>query len=221
MKYKGLLLDFDDTMVESTESIHYPIYVDCLKKMKPHMTPVSIKEWFWLNHEPGISAFLRQIYNEEEMVEEYNFWKESVAKYPLPKLYPGILEFAKDFQSQGGKIAILSLGQKPQIEQTCAEHGLTVDYISGWTDDETKRKPNAYPALEAMREMGVQPEQCLLVDDLSPGLKMAQKVGVKACLATWINPVLLKEVEDDVTILRSVSDLRRVVFDDVEVLKNT
>jgi len=180
--------------------------------MKPGTTPMTLKEYFKINHNPGFLEYLFNTFGEKDCVEMGQFWEEEVRKYPSPQFQPGMVEFLKDFTSQGGKFSVISLGYEGMIKKALDEQGLKADYITGFTEDETKRKPAPYPAREALRLMKLKPEDCLLVDDMSPGLEMARTVGVKPCLATWINPVLLEEVEDDVIITPTVSALRQEVF---------
>jgi len=218
MKYKALLLDFDDTLVDSTKVIHYPIYVNCLKLMKPHLTPITYEEWMMITHEPGILPFLQSIYaTKEEMDQQYAYWCEHAAKAPALDFFPGVIDLLQDFINAGGKISIISLGQKPMIEKILAEKApnLKVYYINAFSKDETMRKPAPGPALEAMRIMEVKPEECLMVDDLSPGLEMAKAVGIKQALATWMNPALEKIMieKGDVIILRTVEEWRKHIFE--------
>ena len=43
----------------------------------------------------------------------------------------------------------------------------------GWERGEGKRKPSPWPALDAMKELDVMPEQTIMLDDLKPGVEMA------------------------------------------------
>jgi phosphoglycolate phosphatase len=45
--------------------------------------------------------------------------------------------------------------------------------VYGWELGEGKRKPSPWPAMEAMKELEVTPEQTVMLDDLKPGVEMA------------------------------------------------
>ena len=45
--------------------------------------------------------------------------------------------------------------------------------VYGWELGEGKRKPSPWPALQAMKELDVPPEETLMLDDLKPGVEMA------------------------------------------------
>ena len=58
LKYKCLILDHDDTSVESTAKIHYPAHVAGVKEiLGPDVEPISLQGWFRVNHEPGIAEY--------------------------------------------------------------------------------------------------------------------------------------------------------------------
>ena len=48
MKYKCLVLDHDDTIVNSTATIHYPAFIESLKILRPHLT-LTLEEYFYYN----------------------------------------------------------------------------------------------------------------------------------------------------------------------------
>ncbi|WP_270639437.1 hypothetical protein [Longibaculum muris] len=68
MKYKCLVLDHDDTIVNSTATIHYPAFIESLKILRPHLT-LTLEEYFYYNFEPGFSAFCHDVLHltQEEM----------------------------------------------------------------------------------------------------------------------------------------------------------
>lgn len=45
--------------------------------------------------------------------------------------------------------------------------------VYGWEFGAGKRKPSPWPALQAMHELQVSPEQTIMLDDLKPGVEMA------------------------------------------------
>ena len=46
LRYRLLLLDHDDTTVDSTASIHYPAHVESVRALRPDLEPCSLREWF-------------------------------------------------------------------------------------------------------------------------------------------------------------------------------
>ena len=46
LRYRLLLLDHDDTTVDSTASIHYPAHVESVRALRPDLEPCSLRRWF-------------------------------------------------------------------------------------------------------------------------------------------------------------------------------
>ena len=77
MKYKCLVLDHDDTVVASSEAIHYPSFIEYLKDFRPHLVNNYTFESFIIkNFDPGIVALLHDEVglSEEEMKHEEGYW---------------------------------------------------------------------------------------------------------------------------------------------------
>lgn len=60
MRYQCLVLDHDDTVVNSTATINYPAFVQTLQKLRPdvHMT---LDDFFSYSFEPGFGALCSDI----------------------------------------------------------------------------------------------------------------------------------------------------------------
>ena len=56
MNYKCLILDHDDTVVNSTATIHYPAFLEALKLLRPGMT-ISLDDYFRENFDPGFVPY--------------------------------------------------------------------------------------------------------------------------------------------------------------------
>ena len=108
IKYKCLVLDHDDTVVDSSASIHYPSFVEYLKVARPHLADkYTLEEYFEKNFEPGIlELFTEEVgLSEEELKEEELFWREYVKNH-IPNAYPGMREIIADFKALGGIVAV-------------------------------------------------------------------------------------------------------------------
>ena len=104
MKYKCLVLDHDDTVVDSSASIHYPSFVEYLKIARPHLADkYTVEEYFEKNFHPGIlELFTDEIgLSEAELAEEEQFWRDYVKNH-IPHAYPGMKEIIADFKAAGG-----------------------------------------------------------------------------------------------------------------------
>ena len=59
MKYKCLVLDHDDTVVNSSYTIHYPSFIEYLKDYRPHLVSnYTFESFLAKNFTPGILELL-------------------------------------------------------------------------------------------------------------------------------------------------------------------
>ena len=219
IKYKCLVLDHDDTVVDSSASIHYPSFVEYLKIARPHLADkYTVEEYFEKNFEPGIlELFTDEIgLSEKELAEEEAFWREYVKNH-IPNAYPGIGEIIADFKAEGGIVVVDSHSLTENIIRDYKANGLPdPDYIYGWDIPKGMRKPAPGTILDLMERFDLSREDILVVDDLKPGYDMAKAAGVDIAAAAWAHNV--KGIADFMSknceyFCRSVDELRRIIFD--------
>ena len=190
LKYPCLVLDHDDTTVNSTATLHYPAFVAFMKIHRPDLR-MSLEEYFRYNFDPGVVPFFRDIcgLTEPEMKEEEIFWKGFV-QHRVPEAYPGIREILEEHKSRGGKICVVSHSFADYIRRDYRENNLPEpDLIFGWERPPEQRKPSVYPLKEIMKTFCMKPEELLVVDDLKPGYDMAKAAGVPFAAAGWSNDI--------------------------------
>ena len=190
MRYKCLVLDHDDTVVNSTATIHYPSFLAYLRRVRPGLH-YTLEEYFYRNFDPGVLAFFggELGFSEQEMAEEFRFWQEYV-KTRVPEAYPGIREILEHHRAAGGLIAVISHSISDNIRRDYRENSLPEpDAIYGWELAEEQRKPHPWPMQNLMLRFGLRPEEILMVDDLKPGYDMCRACGVPFAAAGWANDV--------------------------------
>lgn len=190
MRYRCLVMDHDDTVVNSTATIHFPSFLAYLQKVRPGKT-YTLEDYFSKNFDPGIiSLFTDELgFSKREMDEEFAFWQEYV-KTRVPKAYPGIREILERHKAEGGLLAVISHSVRDTIVRDYRENGLPQpDVIFGWELPEHQRKPHPWPMEQLMQRYGLCPEEILTVDDLKPGYDMCRACGVPFAAAGWANDV--------------------------------
>lgn len=219
MKYKCLVLDHDDTVVNSTATIHYPCFIEFLGIYYPKLVNnYTLESYFVKNFHPGVSSlFLDEIgMTEEEFLAEQKYW-ENYVKGHVPSAYEGIGDIIREFRDTGGIIAVDSHSMTSYIERDFKLNSLPFpDVIYGWDIPKEKRKPAPDTLFELMERYSLSPCEVIVVDDLKPGYDMARAAGVDFAAAGWAYNV--KEIRDFMKkncdfYLESVSDLRALLFE--------
>lgn len=188
MKYKCLVLDHDDTAVNSTATIHFPCFVEYVKKFHPEVThEYTLEEYFRKNFHPGIVSLLCDEVglSQEELVFEEQYWHTYVKSH-IPSAYEKIGEIISEFRARGGIIAVSSHSFSEYIRRDYEHNNLPMpDYIWGWEIAKEKRKPSPATMIELMEKTGLSAGEILVVDDSKPGYDMARAAGCDFAAALW------------------------------------
>ena len=188
MKYPCLVTEHDDTVVNSTATIHYPCFVEYLKIYRPGMT-ISLEDYWLKNFSPGFVPMCREDFglDDRELELELEFWREYVRSH-IPAAYPGIREVLWNHVERGGTVCVVSHSLSEHIRRDWRENGLPEPtLVYGWDDPPEHRKPNPYPLTDIMARLGFRSDALLMVDDLKPGYDMARAAGVDFLAAGWSN----------------------------------
>ncbi len=223
LRYRCILIDHDDTAVDSTTAVHYPAHLEALRVLRPERTPPTVDQWLLRNFHPGIMEYLVEelAMTKAELAVEFEIWRSFTAGR-TPPFYPGFLELLADYRRAGGRVAVISYSERETIERhyrTAGDPPFLPDLIFGWDDDETRRKPNPWPVQEALRLLGCSPREALIVDDLKPGILLSRACGVEFAAAGWGHRVPQIETymrANSSVYCESVEDLRAVLFSPAE-----
>lgn len=190
MRYKCLVFDHDDTVVNSTATIHYPCFQAFLDIYMPGRT-CSLEEYFIKNFHPGFLPMCREEYgmSEELLAVEAAFWRDYVKDH-IPAAYPGTREIMERQKADGGLVCVVSHSFYDNILRDYAANSLPVpDAIYGWEQPPERRKPYSWPLEEIMRRFALSREDLLMIDDLKPGFDMASACGVEFAGVGWSSDI--------------------------------
>ena len=190
MRYKCLVFDHDDTVVNSTATIHHPCFEDFLALYRPGQS-CSLEKYFLLNFDPGFVPMCREIYglSEGELEEETRVWQDYV-RTRVPTAYPGIRRIMERQKAQGGLICVISHSFEQNIRRDYRANSLPEpDLVFGWEQPPERRKPEPWPLREILRRYALRPEDALVIDDLKPGYDMAAACGVDFAAVGWSNDI--------------------------------
>ncbi len=218
LKYPCLVLDHDDTVVQSEKTIGYPYFCYILDLFRPGET-ITLADYVRDCHDLGFAPMCRKRwqFTEQELKDEYIGWMDYVRTH-IPDPYPGIGDIIRRQKEEGGMICVVSHSSVENITRDYAVHfGIQPDAIYGWDYPEEQRKPNPFPLEDIMNRYGFTPDQVLVVDDMKLAWKMVQSVGVKIAFAAWGKgdfPELAAEMRDicDYS-FDTTRDLEKFLFD--------
>lgn len=220
MKYRCLIFDHDDTTVDSTPSIHYLAHLEQMKRIGRESESSTLEEWFKVNFDPGFSVYIDKVLKltgEEKRI-CYEIWREFTTVL-TPPFFKGILPLMRDFRDSGGIITVVSHSE-PDIIRSHYEKqreipGFLPDRIIGWTGEPEKQKPYTWPVDRIVEQYNLDRRKILVIDDLRPGITMANRAGVDSAGVGWSHnlKVIREGIEGECTyFFDTVEELRDLVF---------
>ena len=198
IKYPCIVLDHDDTVVQSETTINYPFFCYILEQFRPGET-ITLEEYTAGCFNPGFADMCRQRYQftEEELKEEYTRWMEYVMTH-TPDPFPGFKKLIHRYKEAGGILCVVSHSSIRNITRDYQTHfGVLPDDIFGWDLPDHQRKPRTYPFAQILQKYNLKADQILVVDDLKPAWVMCRNAGVSIAFAAWSKqnaPAILEEM---------------------------
>jgi len=202
LRYPCLVLDHDDTCVDSTGTIGYPHFCHALSLFRPGLSVTETQfRKYCLN--PGFQFLYKDVFHftEEEISLEHRMWAAYVHEH-YPCFFHGIPDILRRQREEGGVVCIVSHSDSDVISATYRHAGIPLpDMIFGSELPPEQRKPNPWPLTQIMRRFQLKPQDILVVDDLPPGCTMAHCCGSEFAAAAWCG--MLPETK---TVMERISD---------------
>ena len=199
LKYRCLVLDHDDTVVQTEKAIGYPYFRDYIERIRPGQT-ISYPDYVKDCNNMVFADMCRQRwqFTEEELREEYLGWKAYALSH-VPPIFPGIDRVIRRQRQEGGIIAVSSLSSRDNIRRDYEQNlGLQPEEVYDYDLPEHQRKPQPYALLDLMEKYQLKPNEILVVDDMKLAWMMARPLGIPIAFAGWGKkefPELAKEMK--------------------------
>lgn len=214
LKYPCLVLDHDDTVVQSMKTLSYPFWCMELELFRPGVTQ-SLENYILECHNRGFAGLCRDCFQftDDELKKEHSMWMDYIMTH-TPDPYPGIAEVIHRQKAEGGLICVVSHSHADNIIRDYRTHfGVEPDDVYGWELPPHQRKPNPYPLLDIMKRYDLKPEEILVVDDMKLACQMAHPLGIKVAYSGW-NGLGIPEIDTEMKSICAYS------FDSTEKLYN-
>lgn len=186
LKYPCLILDHDDTVVQSETTVNYPFFCYILDQYRPGQT-ISLGDYTRDCFSLSFSGMCRKRFQftEQELADEFKAW-HTYASAHIPPYYPGIENVIRRQKEAGGLVCVVSHSSQGNILRDYRSHfGIEPDAVYSWDLPAEQRKPSVYPLMDIMRRFQLLPPALLMVDDMQQGYEMAHKAEVPMAFAAW------------------------------------
>ena len=183
MKYKAVIFDLDGTLIDSM-GIWLQVDKEYLEKRNIPVPDDLFKDVPEGNSFNEICLYFKDKFQLPDSIEEIgNEWIEMVAEHYKTniKLNDGAEELIKYLYDQNVKIAIGTSNTKYLAETVLKANGVLQYFdsiVAGC--EEIKGKPYPDIFLKAAEELGIDPKNCLVIEDTIYGVRAAHNGGMDA-----------------------------------------
>jgi len=117
----------------------------------------------------------------EQMKADWNqmAWDRYTKEVPLKR---GVKEFLEGCKRNGIKLGIATSNSRELVDNIASAHGLEQYFSCIMTSCEVKRgKPFPDIYLAVAKQLAVKPENCLVFEDIVPGIMAGKNAGMEVC----------------------------------------
>lgn len=183
MQRIGVLWDMDGVIVDSGDA-HYLSWQTALKEHDLPCTREFFDQTFGMNNRGIISLLLQREATDEE-VEAIGGLKEELFRRDVEgnlEPLPGVTDWLERFNSAGFPQAVASSAPQENIDAIVDGLGLRASFRALVSGSALPGKPDPSTFLLAAERLGMEPAQCLVIEDAKVGVRAAKSAGMH-CLA--------------------------------------
>lgn len=177
MSLKGILFDFDGVVIDSMTQ-HY----DAWSKAFAEKDVTFTKEYFFQLEGQGIETIAKMIGNnnglsEQDTLDVISAKVRYYYKSVQIRFYDFFLEMIGGLKEKNIPMAVVTGGNKERVSRVIKEYlsGYFKDYIT--IDDVSHGKPHPEPFLKGADRLGLNPEECIVVENAPLGIQAGVNAG--------------------------------------------
>jgi len=194
---KAILFDFDGVVVKSMES-HYQGWQKALKEYEIDMSPEELYVLEGQGVEEVASQLVRKfnIPTEERknIIQRKKYYYNQIKK---DEIYPYFLDVISWAREKGLKIGLVTGGDRDRVNNALESDGIANFFDAIVTSEDVMyTKPSPEPYLKAAQILGVDPDQCMVIENAPLGI-MSAKLAEMKCMAitTTLSASFLKKAD--------------------------
>lgn len=179
---RAVIFDFDGLLVDS-ETLFHRVYAEILADHGHPFTRDDYSAGYAGRPVPAIArAFVTDFklpLSSEEVARRIHADEAALRAEGVP-LKPGARELLDHLKARGYGIGVASSAQRPRAMNVLEQHGL-VDFFaaSAFAEDISRGKPDPEVFLLAAARLGIDPSECLVLEDSTMGIEAAANAGMR------------------------------------------
>jgi len=217
IKAKAVIWDMDGVIAD-TGPYHLSAWQEVFRKRGIKFTEEDFKRNFGQKNDTIIRAALGEEISQSEIDSVAKEKEETFRSLAGQKIkpFPGAVELLQSLMKHGFKMAIASSTPIENIRLITGSFGIDNCFQSIVTgQDVTEGKPSPQSFLLAAQRLGVEPKNCIVIEDAVAGVAAAKRAGMRCLAITNTHPRQSLKQADLI-----VDTLEAVTVNDLEKLLN-
>jgi HAD superfamily hydrolase (TIGR01509 family) len=185
----GVLWDLDGVLADTGE-LHFQSWVMALDEIGIPLDREKFRHTFGMNNNgilsillghPPEPLFLARVSDRKE-----GLFRQMVRGKVRP--LPGVRTWLERLKTMGYRQAVASSAPMENIDALVDEMQIRPYFSAIVSAFSMPGKPDPAVFLEAARQIGIPPKQCVVIEDAIPGVEAAHRAGMKCIAVTTTNP---------------------------------
>lgn len=208
---KAILWDMDGVIVDTFEG-HFRAWKQTFEEMGQPFTLEDFRRTFGMNNRLIFSTLLGYEL-EEETFQRLSDRKEVCFREGIrgsARLLPGVAAWLERFRQMGPGQAVASSAPQANINALLDELGVRGYFQAEAAGAELKGKPDPAVFLLAAQLLGVEPPNCLVIEDSVAGVEAAKRAGMRCVAVCTTNPA--EKLVDASIVVRDLEQFTMEIF---------
>lgn len=194
---QAVLFDFDGVVVRSMED-HYEGWRKALEEYGIEMSPEELYIMEGAGVEELASQFTRKfnlpVEETPNIIRRKQLHYEQIKKI---EFYPHLIDVFQWIQEKNMKTALVTGGESERVLSAVESFGLSDRFnVIVTANDVRYTKPSPEPYLHAAYLLGVEPKECVAIENAPLGIQSAKNAGMRCiAVATTLSPMYLKRAD--------------------------
>ena len=179
------LFDCDGTLVDSFAAMHDAMGAACLECGQVAPTPDQHRAVMGIPPRLQMQRFYPQLDAAQHQPIVDAFFRHFRGAAQVEPLYPGAREVLHQLDTAGWLMGVATAKSSRGLQKNLDDHGLHHHFLNLQTIDTNPAKPNPEMVLKAMRSLGVDMANTVMIGDSIYDMEMARNAGVLPIGVAW------------------------------------
>ncbi len=184
MRLKLFIFDLDGTLIDSYMDIGMCVNKVLQEMGKDPIDPEKVKDWIG----GGARKLLERLFPDEEVDKALELFRRFYRENPVvhTKAYEGIGEVLDYLRSRGSFLAVVT-NKMEDLSREILRRLELLHYFDAVVGGDTfpEKKPSPLPIKQVMKQLGVSPQESIIVGDTSSDICAGKGAGIWTALAKW------------------------------------